>query len=173
MKKYPGLLLIFIVFVIALFLSPFLGLILNYFIHNFGIYSAVVIGFFYTFAFTSGVSAVMISNLEENFLVFSLLSATGAMLADLTIMHLLKTNLKKEIDQILQVINFHKILLVMPALKNKIVQLVLGFLVVGSPLPDELGLLILHDNKILNKTQFYAMCFISNFIFIYLISSYL
>lgn len=165
-KKYKKLYTVSFLFVLALYLSPFLDLILSYLNNTFGIWSALILGYFYSFSFTSGASSVMLSNITNDFLLFSFLSATGSMLADFTIFKILKVNFKKEIKYLFSFIKLDNFV------SNKWKPLV-AFIVIGSPLPDEIGVLLLSQTKKLSKIQFLIICFLSNFIFIYFITRFL
>jgi len=165
-RKYKKLYTITFLFILAISVSPFLDLLLSYLNNTFGIWSALILGYFYSFSFTSGASSVMLSNITSNFLLFSFLSATGSMLADFTILKVLKVNFEKEIRDLFQFIKLDSLL------SNKWKPFV-AFLVIGSPLPDEIGVLLLSQTRKLSKTQFLGICFLSNFIFIYFITRFL
>lgn len=171
-NRYKKLLILSVIFIVAIFLSPFLDLFLKYLSDSFGIYSAIILGFFYSFSFTGGAAAVMLTGIKENYLLYSILAATGSMIADITILKIIRINLEDEINLLAHDIkkyfepNFSLSL-------NKYVQLSLGILIIGSPLPDEIGVYILNNSRILNKWQFYIISFIANFTFIFLISRFL
>lgn len=173
MKKYKNLTLVAVFFLLAILLSPFLDLLLSYLLNTFDIYSAIILGFFYSFSFTGGASAVMLSNIENNFLLFSLLSAVGSMLADLTILKILKSSLESEIDEFVKKMNQYILIKKAERFLTKKVRLVLAVIVIGSPLPDEIGVFLLRKNSSLSRIKFLTLCFCANFTFIYIISRFL
>jgi hypothetical protein len=172
MRKYKHLSFTLLIFLIALYFSPILGSFLNYLTENFGVYGVIILGFFYSFSFTGGLGAVMISNIHDNFLIFAFFSAIGAMLADFTILKLIRVSLQKEIDQLLKVFSSLKLFQNF-IFQNKKFQAVLAFMIIGSPLPDELGIFLLRKNRVVSQKMFLVFSFIANFVFIYLISRFL
>jgi hypothetical protein len=165
-KKYKKLYIVAFLFIIAIYLSPLLDLLISYLNNTFGVWSALILGYFYSFSFTSGASAVMLSNIKDNFLLFSFLSATGAMLADYTIFKLVKVNFEQEVKNLFKLIKLDE------HFSNKWKPFV-AFIIIGSPLPDEMGVLLLSHTKKLSKLHFLSICFLANFIFIYFITKFL
>lgn len=172
MRKYKHLSITLLIFLVALYFSPTLGSFLNYLIENLGVYGAIVLGFFYSFSFTGGLGAVMISNIHDNFLTFAFFSAIGAMLADFTILKIIRISLQKEIDQLLKAFSNRRIFQNF-VFQNKKFQAVLAFMIIGSPFPDELGIFLLRKNRVVSQKMFLVYSFIANFTFIYLISRFL
>ena len=166
--KYKKLTIILIIFLVALFLSPLLDVLLLMILEKFGIYGAIFIGYFYSFAFTSGAVSVMLSGVKEEYLLFSILAALGAMLADLTILKIINISLKEELES-LGNLNFVKKISKLSSLRSNKLYLVFGFMVIGSPLPDELGVWFLSKFK-LSQFKFLLLCFLANLFFIYFLA---
>lgn len=161
-KKINKVYLLIFIFVVSLFFAPILDILLNILLNKFGIFSAFIIGIFYSFSITSGAVSVMIQNLTDNYLYFSAIAALGSMTADFTILKIIKLNFQKEVHTIFKKLKLNK-------LNNKL-KTFLGFLIIGSPLPDELGLLLISEGVKINKIKLMAATYSVNFIFIYFIT---
>jgi pheromone shutdown protein TraB len=166
LKKYRKLYFVCILFFVAIFFAPVLDLFLNYLNSNFGIWTAIILGYFYSFSFTGGVSSVMISNVSSNFLLFSLLSAFGSMLADFTLLKILKVNFEEEVKNLFDYLRINKYF------SNRL-KTFLAIVIIGSPLPDEIGVMLLSQTNKFSKVQFLTICFFANFFFVFLISKFL
>lgn len=167
--KYKNLLGIFVFFVGAIFLSPLLDLLLHRLYEVFGLYTTVILGFFYSFAFTGGATAVTLSGVQENFLIFSLLTAVGSVFADLTILQILKTGLRKEIESLFGLIQNH-FKVGSASARGSYLYLIIGVIIIGSPLPDEIGVYLVHRSGMLEGKRFLLVSFVANFTFIYFIT---
>jgi hypothetical protein len=93
------------------------------------------------------------------------LSATGSMLADFTILKVIKVNFEAELKHLFHFLKLDKL--------NTKLKVILAILIIGSPLPDEMGVLLLVEHNKLSKIQFLTLCFLANFTFIYTISRFL
>jgi hypothetical protein len=166
LKKYQKLYIVLVLFLAAAFFAPVLDLFLTYLNSHFGVWTAVILGYFYSFSFTGGVSSVMISNVTDNFLFFSLLSALGSMLADLTLLKILKVNFEEEVKNLFDYLRINKYF------SNRL-KTFLAIVIIGSPLPDEIGVMLLSQTNKFSKVQFLTICFFANFFFVFLISKFL
>jgi hypothetical protein len=171
MKQYRTLLICGALFLLALFCAPILDLLLQYLFSTFGIYAAVLLGYLYSFSFTSGAASVMLAEVNDTFLLFALLATLGSTLADWTILKVLKTNVGNEIQHLLT--TFKKLVHVTEFKIPRTVRLVVGFIIIGSPLPDEFGLFLMRREKRLTGLRFFVPCFVANFLCIYCISRFL
>jgi hypothetical protein len=113
------------------------------------------------------------SNVEGGEFVFSLLAATGSMLADLTILRFFRGNLHKEIRSLLNLIQKVKFVKILKNKSSEKVKAFIGFGIIGSPLPDEIGILIMENNWLITSKNFLLFSFIANFSFILIITKYL
>lgn len=173
MHPYRNLIIVFSVFAIALICAPLLDLLLNFLLKHAGIYAAVIIGFFYSISFTGGAAGVMLSQVESQPILFTLLAAFGSACADLAILNILRTGLKKEINQLMRICSRFRITKILNKVIHGHIQTVVAFLIIGSPLPDEFGMILLRKNVSLSGWQLLTLCYVANALCIYTIITYL
>ena len=99
-----------------------------------------------------------------------MLGGFGGALADISILKFLeKFNFENEIDMLAQEKFFEKIKL--KIFKSKIILTILGFLAIASPIPDEIGVLLIKKGKILSIKFLFLIGLFANALGIYIIAS--
>lgn len=121
----------------------------------FGVLGAFVAGLFYTIGFTTPTALVIIFDLMqlENAFSAAFMAALGAAVADSVLFYLIGRSLEKKAENIMKKIRgrMHRLSFLFPFL---------GFLVFGSPLPDELGLALLEITHV-RLAMFFSIVFFS------------
>lgn len=126
---------------------------------------AFVSGILYSIAFTSSAAAVLLANIPEHFSPFliALLGGLGSLLYDVTIFTLARRGRDGSF--------FQRFASRLPHPKQHIpkwFQTFLGFIVLGSPLPDEIAASIMGLSSF-STSRFVVLSFLANTLGIYLL----
>ena len=107
--------------------------------------SEILAGMFYTSFLTSPIALAMLLILarENNPILTALLAGAGAVLGDFLIVKFFKTEMSSDLKQVSKGLQLQKINGFLQKLKLNFLIPVLGALIIASPFPDELGLLML------------------------------
>lgn len=172
LKRFPHLTTIAFSYVAALLLFFFLG---EQFFHNlltpFGIAGVFIAGALYTYSFSSAAGAVLLLALAPYYSpgVIAVVGGLGAVAADLTIFRFITHDLKKEVGRIAKSALVCQIgakaIFCKQWFRNA-----LGFMILASPAPDELGIAMISTTKI-SKETFVVLMFIADMVGIYLLVS--
>ena len=102
-------------------------------------------GMFYTSFLTSPISMAMIVVLAENNnpIILALLAGMGAVVGDLVIIKFFKEKLSKDVSLITRELQLKKINNFLIKWKLEFITPLIGAIIIASPLPDELGLMML------------------------------
>ncbi|MDP3733140.1 MAG: hypothetical protein Q8Q91_01230 [Candidatus Daviesbacteria bacterium] len=102
-------------------------------------------GMFYTSFLTSPISMAMIVVLAENNnpIILALLAGMGAVVGDLVIIKFFKEKLSKDVSLITRELQLKKINNFLIKWKLEFITPLVGAIIIASPLPDELGLMML------------------------------
>ncbi len=102
-------------------------------------------GMFYTSFLTSPISMAMIVVLAENNnpIILALLAGMGAVVGDLVIIKFFKEKLSKDVSLITRELQLKKINNFLVKWKLEFITPLVGAIIIASPLPDELGLMML------------------------------
>ncbi len=140
-------------------------------VEPFGIGGIFVAGALYTYGFTASAAMFLIPSFLPDYPVIfiALIAGLGATLADITIFRLLKGNLKKEIDRVRRIPAVGRVLST-PLLRFTFVRNIIGFVIIMSPLPDELGVAFLTMTK-MHESTFRIVSFTANILGVYLLAS--
>lgn len=170
--KYPKITAVLLTYPLAYFL--FLGVgydTVHAFLEPIGIGGIFIAGSLYTYGFTASSALFIIPSFLPDYspLFIALVGGLGATAADLTIFKLLKGNLGDEIDA------FRKIPIVRRTLNSRalrpaLVRDLLGFLIIMSPFPDEIGVAFLTLARA-NDATFRIISLTANILGIYLLAS--
>lgn len=130
-----------------------------------------VSGFFFTSVFTIAPAGLLLAKLSlfSGPLTASLIGAAGAVVSDTIIFLFFQKKLKKDIDKAIQSITRRNPLSVFHFEFIKWLNPLLGALVIISPLPDEIGLVLLGFSTITLKKLIFTL-FILNTIGIYFLA---
>jgi len=167
MHRYPRLTLLVLIYVAAFIFAPLLTDLVRGLMGVLGLPFALVLGYMYSFSFTGSLSSVMIYELGETNFFFVLLCAVGSMLGDLTMYRIVRTKLAAEIRMLYRRPFMRSLARSTPLLRNKTLRAILGFIVIGSPLPDEIGILLLSGANISKNTTLIPLSILANFIGLY------
>ncbi len=161
--KYPKLLLFILSIVVAWLIFKEASvdgihehlLVLGYF----GIFIA---GFFYVYGLTSvpATAILLVLSKDENFLLAVLAASLGALLADLLLFFFIKYEFKDEIEKLPTKKFFkskdksflHQI--------EKFFYLVVAALIIGSPLPTEIGITMMASIKQMSAKKFAIIAYL-------------
>lgn len=168
--KYPKFTLLFLTFIFAYILfSAKIFLPLRSFLLSLGYLGIFVSGIFYSYSFTSAsatASLLFLSN-KQNIFLAGLLGGLGALISDLIIFNFIKFSFKDEIIKLSKekIFNFKK--------KKSIFQryflIILGGLIIASPLPDEIGVSLMALSKKVSTRLFILLSYFLNSIGIMII----
>lgn len=135
---------------------------------NLGYLGAFIAGLFYTFGFTSPISAGIFLTLNpHNIWIAGILGGFGAMLCDLLIFDLIKFSFMDEFKLlsktrfIRHINNFFKRDGLLRKIKTYLLYGISGFLI-ASPLPDEAGIIMLAGLTRLKQSELSVIGFICN-----------
>ncbi|MEK7105751.1 MAG: hypothetical protein AAB895_00150 [Patescibacteria group bacterium] len=173
-KHYPRLTFIVLSYCIVIALIAIVGTKTFHDIAApFGIGGIFIAGMLYTYGFTAGIGAVFLPSFlgEHSIALISIVGGIGASFADVTIFRLIRSNLKKEIHRIASKKIFRAVNQSL-FFKSSWVRVGIAFILIASPLPDELGIAVIANTKIKEET-FAALMFLANVLGIYFIVSVL
>jgi hypothetical protein len=167
MYRYPRLTLLAFIYVVAFICAPLLTDVVRGLVATLGLPFAVVLGYLYSFSFTGSLSSVMIYELGETSFLFVFLCAVGSMVGDMTMYRIVQTKLGAEIHMLYRRPFMRSLARSTPLLRNKTLRAILGFIVIGSPLPDEIGILLLSGAKISSSKVIIPLSILANFVGLY------
>jgi hypothetical protein len=173
--KYPKLVSFLAVIIIAYFIfkSPMIaGFILH--LNSLSNLGAFIAGFFYSFGFTSPLSAGFFLTLKTETIIFTgVIGGIGAMLADLFIFRFVKISFKDEFEKLKKEKMFRKIgAFARKRFKKSFrtaASYVIAGILIGSPLPDEAGITILAGLSKIKENVIIGISFVLNTIGIILL----
>jgi uncharacterized membrane protein YdjX (TVP38/TMEM64 family) len=163
--KYPKFLILILTFVLAYFI--FAGrtvLPFNEALSRLGYLGSFIVGLFYTYGFTTGPAAALFLILGEtqNIFIAGMLGGFGALLGDLLIFKLIRTGFDDEV-RLLE--HEHIIRYVDSLIPRKIkyyLAPIIGGLIIGSPLPDEIGVSIIAASRHVSQKAFMIISYTMN-----------
>jgi len=172
--KYKNLTLVFFGVLFAVLLSRIQGFH-EFLVHlgRFGYIGAFFAGMLFVSTFTVATSALILLTLAETLspIEIGLIAGFGAVVGDLTIFHLMKDNLSREIEYIYTQFDHKKHLKKLFHTKYFNWMLpVIGAIIIASPFPDELGVSMIGLSK-MNTIKFIVLSFILNSLGIFLVVS--
>lgn len=169
---YPKLSAIALTYPVALFIFAAIGPeAMHLVVEPFGIGGILIAGALYTYGFTASAALFIIPAFLPDYpvIMIALLGGLGATLADISIFRLLKGNLKKEIDRVRKIPSVKRVMST-PLLRLKSVRNLVGFLIIMSPFPDEIGVTFLSMTK-MDESTFRVVSFAANVLGVYLLAS--
>lgn len=171
-KHYPKLSAILLTYPLALGIFAAIGPeTMHLIVEPWGTGGIFVAGALYTYGFTASAAMFIIPAFLPHYspIAIALIAGLGATLADVTIFRLLKGNLKKEIQRVAKIPTVKRVLGT-PLMKIKAVRNIIGFLIITSPFPDELGIAFLTMAK-MDEPTFRIVSFAANVLGVYLLAS--
>jgi len=172
--KYPKILFFLLTIVLAYFIFkgrdfPIFSSILS----QLGYLGTFLSGMLYTSGFTSApaTSLFLILGKQQNIYLASLIGGLGSMIVDILIFQTIRLSFKDEIEKLekekIVKLFFHNI----PFVIKKNLAPVIGFIIISSPLPDELGISLLALNKKISVKQFSTIAYIASILGIFILLS--
>lgn len=172
-NKYPKIFLLSIIYPITFFFISFIVPVVEKFLISLGYLGALVGGLMYSYSFTGSIGTIVFSVLGSslNHIFTALIGGVAAAVSDITILKLFrKINFLKEFDHLVSEPWFRKLLSNFPLLKSKLFLTIIGLISIASPLPDELGIILIDRGKILSMRYLFIISIIANVIGIYTIT---
>ena len=171
-KNYPKLSAVLLSYIIVFGLFAIIGPAdVHHLVEPLGIGGIIVAGALYTYGFTASLGAVLLVAITPDYSPFlmAFLGALGATAADITIFKFLKGNLRTEV---LRIARFKPIRRILDSrlMHVKSVRALVGFLVIASPLPDEIGVAFISMTR-MHISQFRLVCFAANFVGVYVLTA--
>lgn len=125
--------------------------------------SEIVAGILYTSFLTSPVSVAMLVVLAKtnNPITTALLAGIGTVIADLLIVRFFKSEISSDLKLVSKELHLQKVSMFLKAFHLDFLVPLLGAVIVASPLPDELGLLMLGASK-LNYRELAILSYVLN-----------
>lgn len=164
--KYPKFLLLTVSIFIAIIIFSFAGVFTPVFdlLLSLGFVGIFLTGMFYSYSFTgipaTAVLLVLAKQGDYNLILIAFVAGVGAVLADLLIFKFIRHSFEDE----LELFSKEKIIIYIsgkahPILK-KYFMLVTGFLIIASPLPDEIGVFLVAEFTEISTKLFSLIAFI-------------
>jgi hypothetical protein len=169
---YPKLSAILLTYPLALGIFAAIGpQAMHLLVEPFGIGGIFLAGALYTYGFTASAAMFIIPSFLPDYpvIVIALIGGLGATIADITIFRLLQGNLKKEIQKVARIPSVKKVLH-SQLMRIKTVRNCVGFLIIMSPFPDEIGVAFMSMTK-MDESTFRIVSFAANIIGVYLLAS--
>lgn len=171
-KKYPRTLIAVFSFIFALFLLtnvniiPFHNLILSS-----SYFGSFIAGFLYVFTFTAAPATVLLILLHstQNLLLLGIIAGVGALLGDLVIYKTARAGFHNEAERFLRESKIRHVRRLIPTRIRRSVAIIIAFVVIGSPLPDEFGVAMISNFGLINSKYFIFVSFLLNTIGIFTI----
>lgn len=112
--------------------------------------SEIMAGILYTSFLTSPISVAMLVVLAEdnNPIITALLAGVGAVLGDLLILRFFREKLSSDLNMVSKELQLKKINGFLQKLRLDFVVPLMGAIIIASPFPDELGLIMLGISKL-------------------------
>lgn len=149
---------IFILLLDTAIMTSFLGAI-----EGLGALGMFLAGVLYVSVFTAAASVVIIYEMAQTFnpWLVILIASLGTVLGDLLIMLTFENKFAGELTRILQKLKFDKVLGVLKRPKLRPLFLMIGLAIVGSPIPDEVGITLM-DLTHYSRFRILTMAFFAN-----------
>lgn len=108
-------------------------------------------GLFYTSFLTSPIAVVMLFVISEsggNPIITAIVAGFGAMLGDLLIVKLFREKLARDVNVITHELQLQRVTKLLQMLKLEFIVPLFGAIIIASPFPDEVGLMMLGASKL-------------------------
>jgi len=169
--KYPKFLLLGITlfFAIVIFSYQVIFSPIFLFLLSLGLFGIFLTGILYSYSFTSiPATAVLIilgkssSSYEYNLILIAIIAGLGAVIGDLIVFKFIRHSFEDEIDKFCN----EKVIIYIKNRTNRLVKkyfmLVIGFIIISSPLPDEIGVFLVAEFTEISTKFFTLLSFVLN-----------
>ena len=169
-EKYPRLIFLFLTFAFAYaVLAGERFLVLREILSSAGYLGTFFAGICYSYGFTAApaTAVLMVLSERQNIVVAAVIAAIGSLFADMVIYTFFRSSLSGEF----KMLSKEKVVVFLsrcvPSFLRGHLLLAMGIFVIASPLPDELGVLMLAASGALSMETFSIMSFTLNFLGIF------
>lgn len=169
--KYPKIITLLLIYIIVFYIFSFSAEIFEVFLENLSYFGIFLSGALYTYAFTASIGTaafLVLSNFYHPILI-ALIAGIGAAVADLSKLKFLeKFNFEDELKQLSREKLFR--IFRLRIFHSKLFLTICGLIAMGSPLPNELGILLISKGKMLSVKNLFIISLITNTVGVYIIS---
>jgi len=160
--KHTTMLVIILVLFVLLLDSALMSAFFE-FIEQLGALGMMIAGALFVSVFTTAASVVMLFELGQNYNPFLviLFATIGSTIGDFLILNLFENNIAHEFKLLMKKAQLHKLVRLLKRKKLRPLFLLIGVGIIGSPIPDEIGLTLM-DLSHYSKPKILALCFVSN-----------
>lgn len=169
-RRYPKLTTLALFYAGAILLAPVMGVLAHLMTEQLGSVSAFILGFLYSFSFAGGFATLMLVSYESFSLWYVFLAALGALCADFALIRFIQLELTEEFTRLFKEPFMKHVMSYGSWFTSEPARVALAIFCIGSPLPDELGVLLLAQIKDIPLKYMLALSFCANFVGMYLIS---
>ncbi len=168
--KYPKLILLLFTFVIAYVIFRFANLApINNFLSSIGYLGSFITGLLFSYGFSAGPATALFLVLakQQDIVLASFIGAVGAVIGDYVIFRLIRVSFKDEIKDFEKEKMMRKVENIgnkLPIKMKHFLIIIFAEMIIGSPLPDELGVAILSLDTKISKKIFVVLSFAFHFI---------
>ncbi len=175
LKKYPKITILLIVYIVVFFTFSFSQIIIENILSKLSILGIFISGAIYTYSFTAsvGTGAFLILAKTYSPLLLSIIGGIDAALADVSILKLLeKFGFSNEFNNLSKERNFCYFCNKLPFLTSRIFLTIAGIITLASPLPDELGVILIERGKTISTKYLFILGVIANAVGIFILTSF-
>jgi len=170
--KYPKFFLFFITVIIAylIFINQE-ALVIQNLISSLGYVGAFLAGILYVYSFSAAIatSLLLILGKQNNILLVGLIAGLGALCGDLVIYKFIRHSFHDELDKLKKEPFIVRISKSLHGNLKKYIMPVLAMIVIASPLPDEIGVVLLASSKVITLRMFSILAYVLNTLGIFII----
>ncbi len=162
-NKYPKLLLFLVTVIVVYFL--FSGLLYEP-LHNallyLGYFGTFLAGLLYPYSFTSaaGTAMLLILAKDQSVLLAGIIASVGALISDLVIFFFVKYSFTDEVQRLSNEKIIQKLCKWIPCSLRRYLLLIFASVVIASPLPTEIGVVLMCSVKSMSAKRFAVIVYI-------------
>lgn len=163
--KYPRLTLLVIILVITFIFFSKNEFFIGELFKRSGIVGAFISGFFYSFSFTAFTAMAALFELggvSEDLIQLGLIAGIGTTIGDLVIYKTARISFSNEFKLLYKEPILKVITKPIPMRLQHVLKLIVGVLIIASPLPDEAGVALLANGYVFPKKVFVTIAYILN-----------
>lgn len=162
---YPKLTILIVTYILAyLIFSNDLNTRLHNLLIPLGYIGIFVAGIIYTYGFTSAVATAILLILagDQNIFLAAIIGGFGAVIGDLTIFRLIKHSVADEFKNLTKEKAVIYLTSHIPKNLKKHLIIIIGYIVLSSPLPDEIGVSLLASYTKISEKMFIVISYVMN-----------
>lgn len=133
------------------------------FVEEMGHFGMMIAGALFVSVFTTAASVVMLFELGQQYNPWEviLFAAIGSTIGDFLILSLFENKIAHELMSLMRKAKLHKLIRTLRRKRLRPLFLLVGACIIGSPIPDEIGLTLL-DLSHYSKARILTICFLAN-----------